>query len=159
MLPTPVRLRSTQPTDLEFLFQFQLDEEAGYIAAFMPPGHTNWEAYLAKFTRHLADPAIYMQTIVTRQAIAGSVAAFVVEGKTEVTYWLNRTYWGQGIATAALGQFLRLESRRPLIGRVAFDNFGSQKVLEKCGFAKIGTNKGFAMARQTDVEEFIYRLT
>ena len=51
---------------------------------------------------------------------------------------------------------------RPILGRVAFDNFGSQKVLEKCGFIKIGSDKGFANARQTDrqtdIEEFIYKL-
>ncbi|MEO8446420.1 MAG: GNAT family protein, partial [bacterium] len=39
------------------------------------------------------------------------------------------------------------------------DNLGSQKVLEKCGFVKIGTDKGFANARQAEVEEFIYKLS
>jgi [ribosomal protein S5]-alanine N-acetyltransferase len=53
---------------------------------------------------------------------------------------------------------LTIENTRPVFGRVAFDNFGSQKVLEKCGFVKIGTDKGFANARQTEIEEFIYRL-
>jgi RimJ/RimL family protein N-acetyltransferase len=41
---------------------------------------------------------------------------------------------------------------------VAFDNFGSQKVLEKSGLIKTGTDKGFASARQAEIEEFIYRL-
>ncbi|HEY4619198.1 MAG TPA: hypothetical protein VIH09_13485 [Flavobacterium sp.] len=38
-----------------------------------------------------------------------------------------------------------MELTRPLYGRVAFDNFGSQKVLEKCAFMKIGTDKGLLM--------------
>ena len=66
---------------------------------------------------------------------------------------------GQGIATTALNNFLKIELTRPIYGRVAFDNLGSQKVLEKCGFIKIGTDKGFANARQTEIEEFIYKLS
>lgn len=31
-----IKLRITQLTDLEQFFLFQLDEEAGYLAAFMP---------------------------------------------------------------------------------------------------------------------------
>ncbi|WP_369804269.1 GNAT family N-acetyltransferase [Chitinophaga sp. MD30] len=70
----------------------------------------------------------------------------------------RQKFWGQGITTTALDNFLTLESTRPIFGRVAFDNFGSQRVLEKCGFVKTGTDKGFANARQTEVEEFIYKL-
>jgi ribosomal-protein-alanine N-acetyltransferase len=58
-----------------------------------------------------------------------------------------------------LQAFLKIEKARPLFGRVAFDNYGSQKVLDKCGFVKIGTDKGFANARQTEIEEFIYKLS
>lgn len=44
-------------------------------------------------------------------------------------------------------------------GRVAFDNFGSQKVLEKCGFVKIDSVNCFANTRGTEIEELIYKLT
>ena len=53
---------------------------------------------------------------------------------------------------------MKVEQSRPIFGRVAFDNFASQKVLEKCGFEKIGKDIGFANARQTEIEEFIYKL-
>ena len=99
------------------------------------------------------------QTIILDNTIVGSIAKFVMEGKTEITYWIDRKFWGQGIATTALEVFLKIELTRPMFGRVAFDNFGSQKVLEKCGFIKIGTDKGFANARQKEVEEFIYKLS
>jgi [ribosomal protein S5]-alanine N-acetyltransferase len=59
----------------------------------------------------------------------------------------------------ALKNFLKLELTRPIFGRVAFDNKGSQRVLEKCGFIKIGTDKGFANARQAEIEEYIYNLS
>lgn len=89
----------------------------------------------------------------------GSIAKFVINGDAEITYWVDRKFWGQGIATNALNEFLTVEKTRPIFGRVAFDNFGSQKVLEKCGFFKIGSDKGFANARQIEIEEFIYKLT
>jgi len=153
-----IKLRPTETTDLEVLFEFQLDKEGGYLAAFMPKNHTDRIAYLNKFTKLLNDPTVNNQTIVLDNIIVGSIAKFVMEGNTEITYWIDRKFWGQGIATKALKEFLLIETTRPIFGRVAFDNFGSQKVLEKCGFSKIGSDYGFANARQTEIEEFIYKL-
>ncbi|MBX0289396.1 GNAT family N-acetyltransferase [Hymenobacter sp. HSC-4F20] len=158
MQDSRVHLKPTQEADLEQLFRFQLNEEAGYLAAFMPANHTDPVAYREKYTRFLHDPTIHMQTILVEETIVGSIAKFVQQGDAEITYWLDRSFWGHGIATAAAKKFLIIERARPLFGRVAFDNVGSQKVLENCGFVKVGTDKGFANARQAEVEEYIYRL-
>lgn len=153
-----IQLRPTEISDLDILFQFQTDKEGGYLAAFMSKDPTDKSAYITKYTKLLADPTINNQTIFLDNRIVGSVAKFVMEGDPEITYWIDRNYWGQGIATKALSQLLAIETIRPIFGRVAFDNFGSQKVLEKCGFVKIGTDRGFANARQAEIEEFIYKL-
>ncbi|HEY4155392.1 MAG TPA: GNAT family N-acetyltransferase [Puia sp.] len=153
-----VTLRKTVRSDLDFLFQFQLDEEAGYLAAFMPKNHSDKEAYLEKYTKFLSDPTINMQTVLVDETIAGSIAKFIMQGDTEITYWMDKKFWGKGVGTTVLKNFLTIEKERPIFGRVAFDNFGSQKVLEKCGFIKTGTDIGFASARQTEIVEFIYRL-
>ena len=100
-----------------------------------------------------------MRTIKVNDVIAGSIAKFVMETEAEVTYWIDRKSWGQGIATTSLNDFLKIEQVRPIYARVAFDNYGSQKVLEKCGFVKIGKEKGFANARQAEIEEYIYKLS
>lgn len=34
-----------------------------------------------------------------------------------------------------------------------------KKFLEKCGFVKTGKDKGFANARQKEIEEYIYKLS
>lgn len=154
-----IKLRPTTISDLETLFQFQLDKEGGYLAAFMPKDPTDKLTYINKYTKLLNDPTVNNQTIIFDNTIVGSIAKFVMKGDTEITYWIDRKFWGQGIATRSLNYFLKIESNRPIYGRVAFDNFGSQKVLEKCGFIKIGTDKGFANARQMEVEEFIYKLS
>ncbi|MBJ6109702.1 GNAT family N-acetyltransferase [Hymenobacter sp. BT523] len=153
-----VQLRKAQVADLESFFQFQLDEEGLYLAAFTPKVPSDRAAYFEKYTRHLNDPSINTQAILVDGCLVGSIAKFEIAGDAEITYWLDRSHWGQGVATAALTAFLALEKARPIFGRVAFDNVGSQRVLEKCGFVKIGTNKGFANARQAEIEESIYQL-
>ena len=156
--PPIVTLRPSEAADLELFFRFQLDEEARHLAAFTPKDYADRDAYVARFTKFLHDPTIHMQTVLVNGAIAGSIAKFEVAGEAEITYWLNRACWGQGIATGALAAFLALETARPLGARVAADNRGSQRVLEKCGFVRVGTDQGFANARQVEVAEFIYRL-
>lgn len=154
-----IELRPTEISDLDILFQFQLDKEGGYLAAFMPKDPMDKAAYIDKYTKLLCDPTVNNQTIILDNVIVGSIAKFIMDGNTEITYWIDRKFWGQGIATQALKKLLAIETIRPIIGRVAFDNFGSQKVLEKCGFDKVGSDKGFANARQEEIEEFIYKLT
>lgn len=156
---TKIQLRPTTISDLDTLFQFQLDKEGGFLAAFMPKDYTDKNAYIEKYTQLLANPTVNNQTIILNNTIVGSIAKFVMEGDTEITYWIDRKFWGKGIATDALKEFLTIEIIRPIYGRVAFDNFGSQKVLEKCGFIKVGSDKGFASARKMEIEEFIYKLT
>jgi ribosomal-protein-alanine N-acetyltransferase len=159
MLPHPVILRPTDPAELGWFYRFQLDPVATYLAAFTPRVPLDEAAYVAKYTAFLREPTIHMQTILMAGSIVGSIAKFEVEGEAELTYWLDRTYWGQGIATQALHAFLALEPTRPLRGRVACDNIGSQRVLEKNGFVQIGTASGFAPARQAEIVEFIYQLS
>jgi RimJ/RimL family protein N-acetyltransferase len=154
-----ITLTKTEKSDLDVLFQFQVDKEASYLAAFTSKDPNDKVAYMEKYSKHLVDPTINMRTIKANDKIVGSLAKFIMENKAGITYWVDRKFWGRGIATAALKDFLKIEQIRPIYGRVAFDNYNSQKVLEKCGFVKIGSDKGFANARQAEIEEFIYELT
>lgn len=157
--PTEIILRPTVIADLEFFFKFQLDKDASHLAAFTPKDPTDKVAYIEKYTKHLNDPTINNRTILMGNDIIGSIAKFVIEGDAEITYWIDKSYWNRGVASTALKKFLIIEPVRPIFGRVAFDNFGSQRVLERCGFVKIGQDKGFANARQIEIVEFIYKLT
>lgn len=154
-----VTLPKTTIADLDHLFVFQLNEEANYLAAFTSKDPTDKPAYLEKYSKCIADPTINMRTIMVDNVIAGSIAKFEIEGEAEITYWIDKKFWGKGIATQALTTFLTIEPARPIAGRTAFDNIGSQRVLEKCGFIKTGTDRGFANARQAEIEEYIYQLT
>jgi len=159
MTDNKITLTKTEKEDLQAFFQFQLDKEANYLAAFTQKDPTDKTAYIEKYSKFLSDPTINMRTIKVDDEIVGSIAKFIIEGDAEITYWIDRKFWGHGIATIVLKDLLSIEQSRPIFGRVAFDNYGSQKVLEKCGFVKIGTDKGFANARQEEIEEFIYKLS
>ena len=158
MKASDITLRPTQVNDLETLFVFQLDEDANYLAAFTPENPSDKAAYLQKWTRLLEDSKINIQTILSKDTIVGSITKFEMNGDAEITYWIGKDFWKKGIATHALKQFLEIETTRPIFGRVAFDNYGSKKVLEHCGFIHIGIEKGFANARQKEIEESIYKL-
>jgi hypothetical protein len=75
-----------------------------------------------------------------------------------VTYWVDRTQWGKGIASAALQILLVETAERPLYARAASDNIGLLRVLEKAGFRRIGANRDFAPGRGEEIEETILRL-
>ena len=154
-----ITLTKTEKVDLDSFFQFQLDKEANHLAAFTSKDPNDKAAYIEKYTKFLTDPSKIMRTIKINNEIVGSISKFMIEDDAEITYWIDRKFWGQGIATTALKELLKIEPARPIYGRVAFDNYGSQKVLEKCGFVKIGEAKGFANARQIEIAEYIYKLS
>ena len=154
-----ISLIKTEKDDLNAFFQFQLDKEANYMAAFTAKDPNDKRAYIEKYSKFLTDPTINMRTIKIDDTIIGSIAKFVIEKNAGITYWIDRNFWGQGIGTDALKSFLKLEQTRPIFAHTAFDNYASQNVLEKCGFVKIGKDKGFANARQTEIEEYIYKLS
>lgn len=153
-----IELTKTTHEDLETLFEFQTNKDGIWMAAFMPENPMDKEFYMNKWTKIVANPEINMQTIRLQNKIIGSVAHFEINGETNISYWLDQPYWGKGLTTLALKMFVNQAVKRPLFARVAFDNYGSQKVLEKCGFKTIGKDKGFANARNREIEEFIYKL-
>ena len=147
-------LRNVVEDDLPFFFDFQLDPDANYMAAFTSRDPTNREAFTAHWNKILADPTTRNRTIVCDGQVVGSIASYEDAGRREVTYWIGRAYWGKGIATRALKAFLaQVDTRRPIYARVAKDNLGSRRILEKCGFKVIGEMKGFAHARGEEIEE------
>ena len=102
--------------------------------------------------------SVHMQSILLDDLVVGCVVKFVMGGDSDITYALNKQHWGKGITTEAVKLFLEIEETRPLFGRIANDNYGSQKILEKSGFKKVGTNAEFANARGMEIEEYIYKL-
>ena len=70
----------------------------------------------------------------------------------------GREYWGQGIASAALRQFLALIATRPLTAHVAKHNLASLRVLQKCGFTIAGEDTYSLTPNDAPCEEYILTL-
>lgn len=152
-------LRDVVDSDLPIFFEQQQDEGANWMAAFTAKDPADREAFMAHWARIRGDESNVIQTILYDGRVAGSVSSYLEEpGRPEVTYWLGREYWGQGIATRALTAFLERMTTRPVYARAAKDNTGSLRVLGKCGFTIIGEGRGFANARGAEVEEYLLRL-
>jgi len=128
------------------------------MPAFMEKDSTDKFANINKYTNLLSEPSVNNPTIIVNGIIIGSVVKFVIDSDTKITYWIDRTFLEQSIATIALKYFLEFEISRPILTRVAFDNFDFQRVLEKFGFLKISAENGFANAWQMEIEEFIYKM-
>jgi len=130
-----LRLRRLLESDLQVLFDHQREPEANRLAAFPPREHA---AFMAHWHKIMADRKVMVRTILFHGQVAGYVMRFPWHGKQEVGYWVGKAFWGQGIATEAVSQFLRFCKTRPLFAGVARQNLPSRRVLEKCGFRVLG---------------------
>jgi len=140
------------------LFEQWADPVAAEMAAFISPDHMDRDAFEGRWSRLRADETIVVRVIVVDGEVAGSIGSWGDRGEREITYWVGRSYWGRGIATDAVRAFLAVERSRPLHARIAQDNAGSRRVLEKCGFRVVGSDRGFAHARSAEIDEFVLRL-
>ncbi len=74
--------------------------------------------------------------------IVGFIKARIDGHRALVGYVIDRAFWGGGVATAALREFLPILRQNPALHRIwatcAIDNVASARVLEKCGFVREG---------------------
>ena len=128
------------------------------MAAFTSQDPADRAAFTAKWKQITTDDTVRVKTILFEGHVTGHIASFEQAGMREITYWIGREYWGKGIATTALAEFLTDEKVRPLYARAVKDNVASLRVLEKCDFTICGDGKGYAHGRGEEVEEYILRL-
>ncbi len=133
-----VQLRDVTEDDLPIFFEQQLDPDATYMAAF-PARDRN--TFTAHWIRILGNPTILKKAILLEGQVAGNIVSFEQSGERDLGYWIGKQYWGKGVATWALREFLGHEKARPLYAHVAKHNIASIRVLEKCGFTICGYDK------------------
>ena len=149
-----IHIRDVTESDLPILYEQQLDPEATAMATFPSRDH---DAFMAHWKKIMAYENNLIKTISYAGEVAGYILSWEMEGEREVGYWLGKAYWGKGIATQALTEYISIVKTRPLMAHVARHNIGSRRVLEKCGFKVIGEDK-YTNPAGVEVEEFILRL-
>jgi RimJ/RimL family protein N-acetyltransferase len=142
-------LRDVVESDLDAFYEHQREPEANEMAIFPARDRETFDAHWRKI---LADDSTIQKTIVYDGQVAGNIGSWQQEGRQLVGYWIGREFWGKGVATRALGEFVEQVRERPLYAWVATSNVGSIRVLEKCGFVHVDT-------RTTDVEERLYEFS
>ncbi len=154
-----VSLRDVEEADLPTFFEHVQDPEAIRMAAFTPEDPSDRDAFMAHWTRLLANDSVIKRTVLRGNAVIGHIASWVQEGDREITYWVDRAHWGKGVATTALQLFRAEIAVRPLYARAAQDNIGSIRVLEKNGFEVVGEDRGYANGRSAEIDELVLKLT
>ena len=150
----PILLRPVLESDLPILYEQQLDPEGTAMAAF--PSRDK-DAFMAHWAKIMANDSNILKTIVCDSHVAGHIGSWEMDGHREVGYWIGKEFWGKGIATQALTEFLEIVKTRPLFAHVAKHNVASKRVLEKNGFNVIGKDSYNNSAGML-VDEFVLKL-
>ncbi len=133
-------LREVRSEDIPIFHGYQADAEASALAGVPTRDAQAYEAHWAKLR---ADPQVLLRTIVTDEGVvAGQLLSFPREGIREIGYWLGREFWGRGLATSSLAEFLELVEERPVHGVVTEANVASRRVLERNGFVLVERREG-----------------
>jgi RimJ/RimL family protein N-acetyltransferase len=128
-------LRAVEQRDLDAFFEQQADPESSAMAGV--PSRDR-EAFDAQWERILAVDENVVRTIDVDGEAVGNVLSWPSDGRRYVGYRVAREFWGRGLATAALREFVAELPERPLYALVSITNVGSIRVLQKCGFVEIG---------------------
>lgn len=127
-----VSLRPIIESDLEAIFVHQSDPIANQLAQFPPRDR---EAFFKHWHQNiLGQVNVLPRAIVVDGKFVGNIGHWQSDGQALIGYWIDREYWGKGIAIQTLAQFLPLVSLRPLFAHVAKHNLASQRVLLRHGF-------------------------
>lgn len=150
-----VRLRPVQPGDLPRIYELQLDPESNSMAVTIPRTR---EAFNSHWAKVLADPGITACVVLVGEELVGTISCFPMDGQDHVGYWIDRPYWGMGIASKALHLLLQEIAKRPLVAAAATSNGASIRVLQKCGFVVERVRLSPASDRFLECEEAVFVL-
>lgn len=151
-------LREVRSADVDEFFLQQQDEQANVMAAFAPRNPRDRGVFDFHWSALLRDENSVVYTIEHDGEVAGALVCAGLHEVPELSFWTARQFWGQGITTAAVDEFLAGFTPRPVRAHVPADNIGSQKVLTRRGFAVVDEVKAFSNARAEVVTELVLEL-
>ncbi len=149
-----IQIRPIIQSDLPIIFEQMSDPESSAMAALPSRDRVAFDAH---WTKIMSNEDTILRAIEVDGQVAGHLVSFLLEQERQVGYWLGKEFWGRGIASESLKQFLGVVKTRPLFGRVAKHNIASRRVLEKCGFKVTGEDM-YRNSAGEEVEEFVLEL-
>lgn len=108
-----------------------------------------------------------VNAIIYQDQLIGCISAqprqFEYSHSAELGYWLAQPYWGQGIMTNAVKEFIKQLQTDTQLSRftvsVVTENIASIRVLEKNGFVREGTMKCASYKDEKFFDEYLYAFT
>ncbi len=153
-----IALRPVTDADLPLIFDQMRDPAAVRMAAFTSDDPSDRAAFDARMARLRRTPDVTMRVVTDDGVPVGTAGAFVVEGDTEVTFWIDRGALGPGRgeprAGAAAGRGDHPAGVRPRGVRQR----GVAAGAGEGGFRGGGTERSYAPARGAEIEETVLRL-
>jgi ribosomal-protein-alanine N-acetyltransferase len=132
-------LRRPQVADLEDIFHIFCDNDA--MTYWSSPAHQSMAETEAWLNPIIEDPvaSAFDYFIEFQGRIIGKLGCWRIP---EIGFALNKAYWGQGIAQEAMVAFVAHMKTVKVCDHLFADvdprNQRSKKLLEKCGFRKVG---------------------
>src|SRR5699024_6283217 len=136
-----VTLREVQDVDLDEFFAQLRDPHAAALAGDTFEAPNERQAFDAHW-RHLREAeGVLVRTIVVVEdadaRVAGHIRNLPDSDQQMVSFWIDRAYWGRGVTTRALRQFLDELQQRPVYARVPRHNEAAIVVLRRNGFVPV----------------------
>lgn len=156
-------LREVEDADLHAFYSFLQDPQAQAMASSSTEDGTDPQAFDAYWARLRRSPTAVTRTIALAEdpahGVVGHIEKFDDEERPYVRYWVDREFWGRGIATGALRAFLDdVVNERPLFARQNRTNEASLVVLKRNGFKLAGQDTGYDAMRGRMLDDIILRL-
>lgn len=90
-----VALRPMETTDLDAIFQQMRDPESVRMAAFTPKDPSDRSAFDAHMEKVMSSTEGTLRAITHDDRLVGTIASYLSDGLTEVTYWIDRASWAR----------------------------------------------------------------
>ena len=127
------------------------------MAAFTARDPSDRAGFQAFWDRILSEPKIVIRTILFQGEVPAASYAINTGGNGSMSDMARETILGAGHCHRHPLAIMTLLPGRAFYARVAKDNVGSIRVLEKWGFTVQGQEVGFANARADEIEELVLK--
>lgn len=153
-----------QLRDVSDVFDYARDPEVlRYTTGTTPEHVSETETFLQQALR---DPATYFWAIRVRPdgpVVGGIELGLAAPDAGRLDYAMAAAYWGRGLMTEAVGAvtswaFAAMPALTRIESAVVPENVGSWRVLEKCGFTRVGEYTERWAKRRGPVQLWHYRL-
>ncbi|AIY00696.1 hypothetical protein ART_1097 [Arthrobacter sp. PAMC 25486] len=144
---TGLGFRAFKPADIPAVHEYASDPEVCRWSTWGPNTLDQTASFVEEAVRGslVGSPTAFALAAVVAGRAIGSVSVWTTDGHDrngELGYTFHRGHWGKGYATEAVGHLLHLGFDALGLERISATchpgNFGSIRVLEKCGFSYEG---------------------